>query len=164
VCTNIHTDSRQIIRALEFAGRHIEERRAAGRIETEDAMTAYIALLTKDTDSGFGVEFPDFPGCVTAGATLEDARRMADEALRLHVDGMIEDGDALPAPSPLDVIMQDPANVAAVAFLVDIPVENSRVVRVNITIPEDLLNQIDKATKNRSKFLANAARAALRAA
>jgi len=127
-------------------------------------MTAYIALLRKDTDRDFGVEFPDFPGCVTAGTTLDEARRMADEALRLHVEGMIEDGDALPAPSALDAIMQDAANAAAVAFLVDVPSEASRVVRVNITLPEELLQQIDKATKNRSRFLAEAARAALRSA
>jgi len=67
--------------------------------ESEDAMTAYIALRRKDIDSDFGVEFPDFPGCVTAGATLEEARQMADEALRLHVERMIEDQRALPAPS-----------------------------------------------------------------
>jgi len=127
-------------------------------------MTAYIALLRKDTDRDFGVEFPDFPGCVTAGTTLDEARRMADEALRLHVEGMIEDGDALPAPSALGAIMQDAANAAAVAFLVDVPSEASRVVRVNITLPEELLQQIDKATKNRSRFLAEAARAALRSA
>ncbi len=127
-------------------------------------MTAYIALLRKDADSDFGVEFPDFPGCVTAGSTLDEARLMADEALRLHVDGMIEDGDALPVPSTLDAIMQDAANAAAVAFLVDVPAEASRVVRVNITLPEQLLQQIDKATKNRSRFLAEAARAALRSA
>jgi hypothetical protein len=33
-------------------------------------MTSYIALLRKDVDSDYGVEFPDFPGCVTAGTTL----------------------------------------------------------------------------------------------
>jgi predicted RNase H-like HicB family nuclease len=127
-------------------------------------MTAYIALLRKDADSDYGVEFPDFSGCVTAGRSLEEARRMAEEALRLHVEGMEEDGEALPAPSTLDAIMQDPANAAAVAFLVDIPVESRRVVRVNITLPEDLLQQIDNATRNRSRFLADAARAALRSA
>jgi predicted RNase H-like HicB family nuclease len=125
-------------------------------------MTAYIALLRKDADSDYGVDFPDFPGCVTAGATLEEARRMAAEALSLHADGMIEDGVALPEPSALDAVMADRDNLDAVAFLVDVPVETSRAVRVNITIPEDLLKQIDRATNNRSKFLANAARVALR--
>ena len=125
-------------------------------------MTAYIALLRKDTDSDYGVDFPDFPGCITAGTTLEEARRMAAEALSLHAAGMIEDGVALPEPSALDTIMADRDNLDAVAFLVDLPIESSRAVRVNITILEDLLKQIDRATNNRSKFLANAARAVLR--
>jgi predicted RNase H-like HicB family nuclease len=127
-------------------------------------MTAYIALLRKDADSDYGVDFPDFPGCITAGATLEEARRMAAEALSLHADGMIEDGTALPEPSALDAVMADRDNLDGVAFLVDLPIETSRAVRVNITIPEDLLKQIDRATNNRSKFLANAARVALRGA
>ena len=52
----------------------------------------YIAYLHKEKDSDFGVSFPDFPGCITAGRTLEDARRMAVEALALHIQGMAEDG------------------------------------------------------------------------
>jgi predicted RNase H-like HicB family nuclease len=105
------------------------------------------------------VDFPDFPGCVTAGATLEDARRMAAEALELHVEGMVEDGTPIPPPSALDVIMADPDDRDAVAFLVDAPTRPVRAVRVDVTLPEDVLEQIDKAAKNRSKFLTAAARA-----
>ena len=39
----------------------------------------YIALLRKDADSDFSVDFPDFPGCVTAGTSLEEARLLAAE-------------------------------------------------------------------------------------
>jgi predicted RNase H-like HicB family nuclease len=125
-------------------------------------MTAYIALLRKDATSDYGVEFPDFPGCITAGGSLEEARRMAREALDLHVAGMIEDGTTLPAPSGLDEIMADVDNTNTVVFLVEAPVDSSRAIRVNITMPEDLLKQIDRVSPNRSRFLANAARAALR--
>jgi predicted RNase H-like HicB family nuclease len=125
-------------------------------------MATYIALLRKDADSDFGVDFPDFPGCVTAGGTLEDARRMAAEALELHVEGMAEDRAPIPPPSSLDTIMADPDNREAVAFLVDAPTRPVRAVRVNVTLPEDVLKQIDKAAKNRSKFLTDAARAHLR--
>ena len=48
----------------------------------------YIAYLHKDSKSDFGVSFPDFPGCVSAGKTLEEARRMAEEALALHIEGL----------------------------------------------------------------------------
>lgn len=61
-------------------------------------MVEYIALIHKDADSDFGVSFPDFPGCIAAGATLDEARAMAQEALAFHVDGLLEDGAAIPEP------------------------------------------------------------------
>ena len=80
----------------------------------------YIAYLHKDRRSDFVVSFPDFPGCVTAGRTLGEARRMAAEALALHVAGMIEEGEVVPAPSNLDVLKNDPNMKGAVAVLVGI--------------------------------------------
>ncbi len=127
-------------------------------------MTAYIALLRKDPTSDFGVDFPDFPGCVTAGETLEEASRMAAEALALHLQGMSEDREPVPEPSTLDAVMADPGNREAVAFLVDVPGRPAKAVRLNIMLPEDLVAAIDRTTTNRSRFLAEAARARLRAA
>lgn len=121
-------------------------------------MTTYIALLRKDEVSDFGVDFPDFPGCVTAGTTLDEARRLAAEALALHVEGLVEDGDHLPTPSSLDVIMADPDNADAVVFLVDVPASPVRSMRINVTLPNDLVEAIDRVTRNRSRFLAEAAR------
>jgi len=106
-------------------------------------MAEYIALIHKDADSDYGVSFPDFPGCVTAGATLDEARSLAAEALALHVEGLLEDGETLPAPSPLSEVMALRENRDAVAFLVPLPSRPSRAVRVNITLPEDVLAQID---------------------
>ena len=124
-------------------------------------MASYIALIRKDPGSDFGVDFPDFPGCVSAGATLDEARRMAQEALELHVAGMIEDGEKLPRPSTLDAVMRDRENHDAIAFLITLPGVADRSVRVNITLPERLLRRIDERTKNRSAFLARAAEKAL---
>lgn len=121
-------------------------------------MTGYIALLRKQADSDFGVEFPDFPGCITAGVTLEDARHMAAEALLLHVEGLMEDGDPVPEPSGLDEILTNPLYANAAAVLVDVPTRRPRSVRVNISVPEDVLQAIDRVTDNRSRFLADAAR------
>lgn len=126
-------------------------------------MTEYIALLHKDRKSDYGVSFPDFPGCVTAGKTLEKARRMAAEALAFHIEGMIEDGEAIPAPSTLDVVMRERENRNAAAFIVAVPTAAERAVRVNVTLPESLVRRIDEVTDNRSKFLAQAADEALRA-
>ena len=49
-----------------------------------------------------GFPCPMFKEVVTAGTDLADARRMAEEALLLHVDGMLEDGEAVPEPSRLE--------------------------------------------------------------
>lgn len=124
-------------------------------------MTIYIALLRKEHHSDFGVDFPDFPGCVTAGKTLDEARRMAVEALELHIHGMIEDHDPIPEPSTLDVVMEDNHNRDAVAFLVEIATKPARNVRVNVMLPEDIVEAIDRTTNNRSRFLADAAKSKL---
>ena len=84
-------------------------------------MRPYIALIHKDRDSDYGVSFPDLPGCVTAGATLEEARALVSEALALHLEGMAEDGEAIPEPSTIDALMAERENKDAVAFLVDAP-------------------------------------------
>ena len=84
-------------------------------------MTAHIALLRKDVDSDFGVDFPDFLGCITGGTTLREARDMAIEALSLHVEGILTDGESIPEPSTLDQVMADLYHADAVAILIDLP-------------------------------------------
>ena len=52
----------------------------------------------EEAEIDYGKSFPDFPNIVTAGHDLDEARAMTEEALALHIDGLIEDGK--PAPSP----------------------------------------------------------------
>ena len=120
-------------------------------------MASYIGLIRKEENSDFGVDFPDFPGCITAGSSLDEARIMAQEALELHAEGVAQDGEPLPSPSSLDAVLSNPGNQDAVAFLVTLPESADRAVRVNITIPERLLRRIDARASNRSAFLAQAA-------
>jgi predicted RNase H-like HicB family nuclease len=102
----------------------------------------YIAYLHKDRDSDFGVSFPDFPGCITAGRTLEEARKMAAEALKLHVEGMAEDGEVIPEPSNLDDVAEETARTNAIPFMVSVDAADATV-RVNITARESQLAKID---------------------
>ena len=128
-------------------------------------MRQFIALIHKDAQSAFGVSFPDFPGCVTAGETLDEARDMAEEALAMHLEGMSEDGEAIPEPSSLEAVMADESNRDGVAILVAAPAQAVKAVRVNVTLPEDVLASVDAfASANgysRSGFLAFAAKKAL---
>jgi predicted RNase H-like HicB family nuclease len=59
----------------------------------------YIALIHKDPDSDYGISFPDLPGVISAGKTLNEAREMGAEALALRLEGMAADGDTTPEPS-----------------------------------------------------------------
>lgn len=130
-------------------------------------MASYIAIIHKDADSDYGVSFPDFPGCISAGATLDEARAGATEALALHIRGMEEDGEPIPEPSPLEEVMKSPDFADGVAVLVDAP-KIARAVRVNITAPEDVLREIDDYAEKhgftRSGFLIQAALEKTRAA
>ena len=129
-------------------------------------MANYIAVVHKDPKSDFGVSFPDFPGCVTAGSSIDEAKDMAHDALSLHIKGMLKDGEKIPAPSNLEDIMADPDYSDAVAILVvTVSDAKPRTVRVNITLPEDMLRKIDAVAKkrgmSRSSFLVHAAQNAI---
>jgi predicted RNase H-like HicB family nuclease len=124
-------------------------------------LATYIALLRKDPESDFGVDFPDFPGCITAGSTLEETRLMAHEALEAHIECMLELGQMIPEPSSLDEVMADPENAEAIPFLVAVS-HRGEGIKVDLTIPEADLKEVDalaeKQGRSRSAVLTEAAR------
>src|SRR5260370_1681468 len=101
-----------------------------------------MGYLLRDRKSDFGVSFPDFPGCITAGRTLEEARRRAAEALSFHIAGMVEDGEKIPSPSTVDDVVGDPAIKDAVAFL--LPAYSARTIPVNLTAREAQIETINR--------------------
>lgn len=120
----------------------------------------YVAVIKKTKSSDYAVIFPDFPSCVTAGKTLEEASKMAEEALQFHIDGMIEDKDEIPNPASFDAIKAQ--HKKSEIFLI-VPVRTpSKVIRINITIDEKFLRKLDKYLENhdesRSSFFVNAAK------
>lgn len=123
----------------------------------------YIAYLHKDAKSDFGVSFPDFPGCITAGKSLDEARRRAPEALAFHIAGMLEDGQKIPKPSTLDDLAEDPDRKGAVAFLVPTELPKQKTVRVNITARQNQIELIDhlarQAGLTRSAYIVRSATA-----
>ena len=82
-------------------------------------MPIYIGIIHKEPESDYGVSFPDFPGCVTAGKTLAEAERLAQEALQFHIDGMREDGDALPLARSLDHVIATDVTIPATVIVVE---------------------------------------------
>jgi predicted RNase H-like HicB family nuclease len=125
-------------------------------------VATYIALLRKDPDSDFGVDFPDFPGCITAGSTLEETRQMAQEALEMHIKCLRELGHIIPDPSAIEDIMADPENAEAIPFPVSVRDCDDTRVEVSLAIAEPDLKKIDalasKRGKSRSAVLTEAVR------
>ncbi len=58
------------------------------------------AIFEPGEKKGYCITFPDLPGCITEGDSLEEALRMAKEALELHLYSLEEDGDIIPSPTP----------------------------------------------------------------
>lgn len=125
-------------------------------------MQVYFPAIIERTESGFSAFFPDLPGCCSAGETAQDVAVNAGDALAFHLAGMIEDGEILPDPTPLDAIPLDGEGGEVGRLLVagDKP---GKSIRLSITLDEALIGAIDRVAANRSGFLADAARAALSA-
>ena len=126
----------------------------------------YIAFIHSDTDPGYGISFPDFPGCVSAGDTIDEAIQSGAKALAFHIEGMIQDGEKIPEPRSLQDVQADPSlaewREGAVICFVPAIFDKGSPRRVNISLDYGLLQAIDHAAKRRgmtrSAFLSSAAR------
>ncbi len=63
----------------------------------------YLLVIEKeaqaDGTTAYGGYFPDLPGCIAVGDSTEEVIALAQEALEMHLAGMLEDGDPIPEPS-----------------------------------------------------------------
>lgn len=118
----------------------------------------YLAVMEPVGNGAYSVYFPDLPGCCSGGGTLEEAERMAEEALGLHLYGMEKDGDEIPAPSAslqLDSDAEPGSLVCPVSVypaLVRNEMDNRRV-KTNITIPAWLKELAEEKQVNYSRLL-----------
>ncbi|QRN03969.1 hypothetical protein GH742_08860 [Legionella sp. MW5194] len=124
----------------------------------------YPVVIHKDENSDFGVMVPDIPGCYSAGSTYDEALNNVIEAIECHLEGLLFDNESIPVGSSLDSwINEEEFSDGVWAFVdVDLSQISGKAKRINITMPERVLNLIDlytksHAIKNRSSFLADAA-------
>ncbi len=57
------------------------------------------AVVIEKSETGFGAYVPDLPGCVAVGQTMAETEQLIQEAVEFHLEGMREDGLAVPEPS-----------------------------------------------------------------
>lgn len=121
----------------------------------------YLAILERGAGGGFGVSFPDLPGCVTVAETESEAWASAESVLNLHVAGIVEDGELLPVPSLPSAVKPDPDVEEVARILIGVTADSPKV-RVNVMLDANVLQAIDMVSDNRSLFLSEAATAMLR--
>ncbi|MEI8096461.1 MAG: type II toxin-antitoxin system HicB family antitoxin [Spirochaetales bacterium] len=122
----------------------------------------YPAYFHRDEAGLYGIEFPDLPGCFSAGDDLEDALSMAREALSLHLYGLLDDGDLPPAAT-------DPERVPQKEGAFVVPIEGrpemvrdairNRSVKKTLTIPNWLNEEAERNHVNFSQVLQEALKA-----
>ena len=116
--------------------------------------------------TGYTVEFPDLPGCITEGRDLAEAIDMAADAASGWILDEMEDGNNYPGPSDLRSVASPPNGFVSLILLdMDSYAEKygSKTIRKNITIPAWLNTYGEKKGINFSKVLQDALVAAAQA-
>ena len=119
-----------------------------------------IAIEAGDENTAFGVVVPDLPGCFSAGDTLDEAMTNAEEAVALWIDATLDAGGAIPAPSGLEALRQNPEFTGWTfgVVTIDPALLDDTTERVNITLPRRVLKRLDAlaraAGESRSGFIA----------
>ena len=122
----------------------------------------YPIIIHKDLDSDYSVTIPDIPGCFSAGETIEEAISMAQEAAECHLEGLLIDSEPIPVACSIEIHQNNPDYADGIWAVIDVDLSKLSVKskRVNITLPERLLNTVDQYAKRcgetRSGLLAQA--------
>jgi predicted RNase H-like HicB family nuclease len=120
-----------------------------------------IAIEPGNDATAFGVVVPDLPGCFSAGDTLDDAMAGAEEAAAAWIDAALDAGEAIPPPTSLDTVRQDPAYAGWMfgVITLDPALLDDTTERVNITLPRRVLKRLDAlaraAGETRSGYIAH---------
>lgn len=121
----------------------------------------YLAVYEPNGSGGYGVYYPDLPGCVSVGDNFEHAKKMAREVLELHIYGMEKDGDDIPTPTvePCRLELFPETNAGYIVSDVTIYPDmvkghlDSRAVKTNTTLPAWLKEIAEDKGVNFSQLL-----------
>jgi len=123
----------------------------------------YPVVIHKDSNSDYGVTVPDVSGCFSAGQTVDEALQEVTEAIECHLEGLLMDGESIPVPHSIEYYQNNSEYAGGIwaVVTIDLAKLSGKTTRVNITLPERVLNLMDKfAAENgetRSGLIAQAA-------
>lgn len=134
-------------------------------------MATYYFAGFVPSGGSYHITIPDVPNCFTCAGSLEEGMVMAADVLSMMLRDRVENGQAVPAPSPLETVRElvrkeleelDEKPEGEVLYqLVPAPSLNMVPVKVSISMPRAVLDEVDAKAKSlgftRSGFLAHAA-------
>ncbi len=110
----------------------------------------------EDGNTGYTVTFPDLPGCITEGDTVESSMSMAREALELWLWDAEQHGESIPAPSlPQNIdVPKGTFIVFITAWMDDVRDEMAnKAIKKTLTIPKWLNDEAERHHMNFSQVL-----------
>lgn len=121
---------------------------------------SYVAIFSY-ADDGISIEFPDLPGCYPCADKddTDEALRNAKEALGLHIWGMEQDGECLPAATPINLIKLESGQLPVLIEVFMPPIReriNNKYVKKTLSLPAWLAAKADENEVNCSKLFQNA--------
>jgi len=119
----------------------------------------YPAVFDPCEEGGYCITFPDLPGIVTEGDTVEEAFAMAKEALELHLWGMEDDNDPVPEPTPPNNIEIPAGGFVSLIEGVMPPIRDkmaNKAVNKTVTVPKWLNDLGERRRVNFSHILQEA--------
>ncbi|CAB1262760.1 type II toxin-antitoxin system HicB family antitoxin [Clostridium sp. MT-14] len=117
------------------------------------------AVFQPCEEGGYSIYFPDLPGCISEGDTLEEALAMAKDGLELFLWNMEDDKEEIPEPTPPEKIKIEDGNFV-VPIIADMKLAraqmNNKTVNTNVTMPQWLKYKAEENKINFSQLLQEA--------
>lgn len=125
-----------------------------------------IVIEKGDINTAYGIIVPDLEGCFSAADNYHEIYDNAIEAISLHLECMVDDGQEIPLPNSIEYHMKNPKYEGMTWALVPVDVYRylGKTEKINVTLPARLIHLIDAKVatnkeryKSRSNYLASLA-------
>jgi len=122
-------------------------------MKRKDLQYVYPAIFHRNTDNSYTVCFPDLPGCITEGKTLENAMYMAQSALAQWINYLTDKKNTIPDASPVKKIKKNNGDFVNLIYA---EVQDTRAVKRTVSIPKWMDEKVIQSRLSLSKVLQDA--------
>ncbi len=113
----------------------------------------FSVVVHKDKNTNYGVTVPDLPGCFSAGDTMDEVLDNVREAILCHIEGLFLEGEGIPTPLPIETHQKNKDFQGGIWAVVGVDLSQlkGKAKRINITMPERVLSQVDSFARQKGE-------------